>query len=77
MQHKPYDTVVRDRDIPAHGLCKGDVGAIVELYEPDGVEVEFVLPSGRTRALVTLQVDEILPLHDTDVLAVRPLAHAG
>lgn len=77
MQHKPYDTVVLDRVIPAHGLCKGDVGAIVELYEPDGVEVEFVLPRGRTRALLTLQVDEIRPLHDADVLAVRPLAHAG
>jgi len=77
MQHKLLDTVVLDRDVPEHGLRKGDIGAVVELYEPDGVEVEFVLPSGQTRALVTLGADDVRALHDDDVLAVRPLTHAG
>lgn len=76
MQHNLLDTVVLDRDIPEHGLCKGDLGAIVELYEPDGVEVEFVSPNGRTRALVTLHRDDIRPLNESDVLSVRSLQHA-
>jgi hypothetical protein len=77
MQHKLLDTVVLDRDIPAHGLCKGDLGAVVELYKPDSLEVEFVMPNGQTRALLTLHAEDVRPLHDTDILAVRPLTPAG
>ncbi|HWC30321.1 MAG TPA: DUF4926 domain-containing protein [Dehalococcoidia bacterium] len=39
------DTVVLNRDPPAHRLCAGDLGAVVDVY-PDGVEVEFVRASG-------------------------------
>ena len=46
MRFKVPDTVVLQRDLPDHGLCKGDLGAVVEVYEPDGVEVEFVTASG-------------------------------
>jgi hypothetical protein len=38
--------IVLDRDLPAHGLRKGDLGAVVQVYEPDGLEVEFVTASG-------------------------------
>ena len=48
------DTIVLTRDIPKAGLCRGDLGAIVEVYEADAFEVEFVAASGRTQALVTL-----------------------
>ena len=48
MRYQELDTVVLDRDLPEHKLRKGDVGAIVELYEPDGIEVEFVRVSGVT-----------------------------
>jgi hypothetical protein len=34
------------------GFPRGDLGAIVELYEPDGLDVEFVRASGKTQALV-------------------------
>jgi Domain of unknown function (DUF4926) len=45
--HK-LETLVLERDIPERGLRKGDLGAIVELYEPDGLDVEFVrLPVSR------------------------------
>jgi hypothetical protein len=55
MKFALLDTVVLNRDLPEHGLRAGDLGAVVELYGADGVEVEFVQPSGQTKALVTLQ----------------------
>ncbi|MHC4615598.1 MAG: DUF4926 domain-containing protein, partial [Planctomycetota bacterium] len=51
----------------------GDLGAVVQIYEPDGLEVEFVSASGQTQALVTLQVDAVRSVLDTDLIAVRPL----
>jgi hypothetical protein len=65
------DTVVLMKDITSHGLRKGDLGAVVDTYEPDGLEVEFVTGSGRTRALITLKVDDIRSVSETDILAVR------
>ncbi len=41
----------------------GDVGTVVELLPPDGVEVEFLDPDGRTRCLATLSVDDLLVLN--------------
>lgn len=48
MTYRVLDTVVLERDLPDHGLRKGDLGAVVEVYEPDAIEVEFVTASGRT-----------------------------
>jgi len=71
MTYRVLDTVVLDRDMPAHGLRKGDLGAIVEVYEPDGLEVEFVTASGRTAALVTLATRDVRPVADDDLVSVR------
>ena len=46
------DTVVLERDLPTHGLRRGDVGAVVHVHSPTAVEVEFVRASGHTQALV-------------------------
>lgn len=73
MQYKPLDTVVLDTDMPDRGLKKGDLGAVVQIYDPDGLEVEFVSASGQTQAIVTLKVGDVRPVLDTDVVAVRPL----
>jgi hypothetical protein len=59
MKYKLLDTVVLNRDLPQHGLRAGDLGAVVEVYEPDGLEVEFVTASGKTQALVTLNVNDV------------------
>ncbi len=67
------DTVVLNKDLPDLGLRRGDIGAVVEVYEPDGLEVEFVTGSGQTQALVTLKTAEVRLLSGTDILAVRPL----
>ncbi|HPM81005.1 MAG TPA: DUF4926 domain-containing protein [Candidatus Anammoximicrobium sp.] len=41
----------------------GDVGTVVELLPPDGVEVEFLDRAGRTRCVATLDVADILVLN--------------
>lgn len=76
MKFKILDTVVLEKDLPAHGLKKDDLGAVVELYEPDGLEVEFVTASGKTEALVTLHVGDVRSVGDTDLIAVRSLTTA-
>jgi hypothetical protein len=73
MQYKLLDTVVLNTDLPEHGLRKGDLGAVVQVYPPSGLEVEFVSASGQTQALVTLQEDAVRSVLDTDLIAVRPL----
>lgn len=41
----------------------GDVGTVVELLPPDGVEVEFLDRDGRTRCVATLPVADVLVLN--------------
>jgi hypothetical protein len=72
MKFHELDVVVLDRDLPDHGLRKGDLGAVVQVYEPDGLEVEFVTASGRTQALVTLKAGDVREVRDEDLVAVRP-----
>jgi uncharacterized protein DUF4926 len=71
MTYKVLDTVVLNRDLPDYDLRAGDVGAIVEVYEPDNLEVEFVTASGRTDALLTLRAEDVRPAADTDRISVR------
>lgn len=70
MRFRELQTVVLTRDVPEHGLKKGDVGAIVHVYAT-ALEVEFLLGSGRTQAVVTLDEDALRAAGDEDVLAVR------
>lgn len=71
MSFKELDTVVLDRDLPEHGLRRGDLGAVVQIYEPGGLEVEFVTASGRTLALVTLKAGDVRAVSDQDLVSVR------
>lgn len=70
MKFDLLDTVVLNCDLPQHGLSAGDVGAVVDLYGRGGVEVEFVQPSGETKALVTFTTMD-LRSDKGDVLTVR------
>lgn len=72
MKFHKLDVVVLVKDLPALGLKKGDLGAVVELYEPDGLEVEFVTASGRTEALTTLTEADVRSVVENDLIAVRP-----
>jgi hypothetical protein len=71
MIYRVIDTIVLDRDLPDRGLRKGNLGAMVEVYEPDGLEVEFVTASGRTAALLTLEARDVRPVADDHLVSVR------
>jgi len=71
MTYQVLDTIVLERDMPDHGLRMGDLGAVVEVYEAEGLEVEFVTASGRTVALVTLNARDVRPVADDDLVSVR------
>lgn len=74
MSFQPLDVVVLNTDLPAQGLKTGDLGAVVEVYAPDAIEVEFVTASGRTKALVTVTPRDIRDVGDDDLVAVRPVS---
>jgi hypothetical protein len=67
------DTVALVEDLPRHDLKKGDLGAVVSVYSPDALEVEFVTAAGRTQALITLTSEQVRPVGSQDILAVRRL----
>ncbi len=71
------DPVVLTRDVPEHGLKKGDVGAVVHCY-PDraAIEVEFVTAGGRTVAVLTLTEADVRPIQGTEILHARELTSA-
>ena len=71
MKFDKLETVVLVRDLPEHGLREGDLGAVVQLYQPDGLEVEFITAAGKTTALLTLTVGDVRKVQDTDFIAVR------
>jgi hypothetical protein len=52
-------------------LRAGDLGAVVEIYGDDGLDVEFVQASGQTKALVTLKTNDVRAVLANDILAVR------
>ena len=66
------DVVVLTHDLPTHGLRRGDLGSVVEVYGPDAIAVEFVAASGRTKAVVTLQLQDLREAGDNDMVTVRP-----
>jgi hypothetical protein len=77
MSFRELETVVLKRDIPERGLRKGDLGAVVELYDPDGLEVEFVGASGKTQALVELKTNDVRSVRDEDLVSVRSIARGA
>ncbi len=65
------DTVALTRDITTQGLCRDDIGAVVEILGTDTLMVEFVAGSGRTRALLNLKLDDVRPIGDQDQVSIR------
>lgn len=59
---KLLDTVALMEDMPALKLYRGQVGTIVEEYEPGVFEVEFSDFKGQTYALETLQASKLMVL---------------
>lgn len=59
MSFRELETVVLERDIPQHGLRRGDSGTIVCVYDTGAVEVEFVQASGFTLAVLELEPSDL------------------
>ena len=60
---KLLDVVALLEDLPQLGLYCGQVGTIVEVYEPTVFEVEFSDTSGHAYAIETLQENQLMLLH--------------
>jgi hypothetical protein len=71
MTLRELDAVVLERDVPEHGLRRGDLGAVVHVHDATSLEVEFVRASGATQALVELTADAVRPVADADLPSVR------
>jgi hypothetical protein len=66
---KLLDTVALLEDLPELGLHRGQVGTIVEIYEPRAFEIEFIDIQGHTYALETLNAEQLILLHHQSVMA--------
>lgn len=60
---KLFDLVAVVRTDDSSEVQPGDVGTIVEMLPPDGLEVEFLDRDGHTRCVTTLHVADILVLN--------------
>ncbi len=65
---KLLDVVALIEDVPEVGLYQGQVGTIVEQYEPEVFEVEFSDTSGRAYALETLNANQLMVLYYRPIL---------
>ena len=71
MTYQELDSVVLIRDLPDHDLRVGDRGAIVFVHDENTFEVEFLVASGDTSALVQLTSADFRPPTQHDQLSVR------
>lgn len=63
MAMKLLNVVALLEDLPELGLYRGQVGTIVEEYEPDVFEVEFSDSTGRAYAIETLNANQLMLLY--------------
>lgn len=78
MTFRLFERVALSRDVPEHGLVRGDVATIVERHPASLGEAGFTLEVfnalGETIAVVTVEESAIQPLTANEVIHVRPLA---
>ena len=72
---KLLDVVALLEDIPNYHLHRGQVGTIVEVYEPQVFEVEFSDLNGRAYAIETILEKQLMvlchhPLHERFLVSV-------
>jgi hypothetical protein len=61
---KEHDVVALIEDVPADGLHKGDVGAVVHCYRPGDIyEVEFIDERGRTKRIAWIPASRLMKLN--------------
>ncbi len=77
LKFKPLDVVALLEDLPQLGLYRGQVGTIVEVYEPSVFEVEFSDTSGRAYAIETLQENQLMLLHHSPLEPEKLAVNVG
>ncbi len=60
---RPLAIVALLKDIPSHGLVRGQVGTVLETLKPGVYEVEFSGDDGRAYASVALRGEQLIALH--------------
>lgn len=60
---KVHDVIALLEDLPQYNLKRGQVGTIVEEWEPGMFEVEFADTYGVAYAMVALRADQMMLLH--------------
>ena len=68
---KLLDIVALTGDVPQEKLRRGEVGTLVEVFQPDVFEVEFADGDGQTYVMATLRKDQSM------VLNYKPARAAG
>ena len=59
-----HDVVALTEDLPAEGLHKGDVGAVVHCYHVGDIyEVEFLDERGRTKRIASIAASQLMKLN--------------
>ena len=60
---KLFDSVALLEDLPEENLWRGQIGAVVEIYnDGEAFEVEFVDTNGKTYGLLALRPEQIMLL---------------
>ena len=74
---REHDCVVLAVDLPAEGLCAGDIGTVVHVHKGGvGYEVEFMTLNGQTIAIAALMDFQVRPAHEDEIASVRQLVTA-
>ena len=68
---KLLDVVALLENLPEPGLYRGQVGTVVDEYDPEFVEVEFSDLQGRTYALEVLSKSQLMILHHSQIAETR------
>jgi hypothetical protein len=57
-----HSVVALLEDLPEHGLVRGQVGTVVEIWAEGVFEVEFSDDQGATYAMVALKAEQLMKL---------------
>jgi len=77
MIHELYTDAVLTRDLPAHGLCAGDVVKAVNRHsapeQEDDYSIEVFNTIGETITVTSIEASALGPLLANEVFSVRKL----
>ena len=81
MRFDPYTDAALSRDVPEHGLCRGDVVKIVDHHPSpngeSGYSIEVFNALGDTIAVTAVPESALESLHKNEILSVPQLTAAS